>query len=106
MEEKGKVVEIADKQKLFQNPCHPYTKALLSALPIANPRAKRERIILKGDLPSPANPPSGCPFHPRCEYANDTCKSTAPSLIEINSGQQVSCHLFQEGDAAMARGYI
>jgi oligopeptide/dipeptide ABC transporter ATP-binding protein len=104
----GKVVEIADKQKLFQNPCHPYTKALLSALPIANPRAKRERIILKGDLPSPANPPSGCPFHPRCEYANDICKSTVPSLIEINSGQQVSCHLFQEGNAAMAnsRGNI
>jgi oligopeptide/dipeptide ABC transporter ATP-binding protein len=98
----GKVVEIADKQKLFQNPCHPYTKALLSALPIANPRAKRERIILKGDLPSPANPPSGCPFHPRCEYANDICKSTDPSIIEINSGQQVACHLFQEGEAAMA----
>jgi oligopeptide/dipeptide ABC transporter ATP-binding protein len=92
----GRIVEIADKQKLFQNPGHPYTKALLSALPVASPRAKRERIILKGDLPSPANPPSGCTFHPRCPLANDMCKSAAPSLVEMEPGQQVSCHLVKE----------
>lgn len=104
----GKIVEIADKQELFRNPCHPYTKALLSALPIANPLAKRERIILKGDLPSPANPPSGCSFHTRCEYAKDICKSIAPSLIEINAGQEVSCHFFQEGhhNTVNSRGYM
>jgi oligopeptide/dipeptide ABC transporter ATP-binding protein len=92
----GKVVEIADKQKLFGNPSHPYTKALLSALPVANPGAKRERIILQGDLPSPANPPSGCTFHPRCPHAAEVCKDVVPSLLLIGDGQQVACHLYQE----------
>jgi oligopeptide/dipeptide ABC transporter ATP-binding protein len=92
----GKVVEIADKQKLFNNPSHPYTQALLSALPVANPGAKRERIILQGDLPSPANPPSGCTFHPRCPRAVEACKAEVPSLLLIGDGQQVSCHLYQE----------
>jgi oligopeptide/dipeptide ABC transporter ATP-binding protein len=92
----GKVVEIADKQKLFGNPSHPYTQALLSALPVASPGAKRERIILQGDLPSPANPPSGCTFHPRCPRAMEACKAVVPSLLPIGDGQQVSCHLYQE----------
>ncbi|MGG1678142.1 ABC transporter ATP-binding protein [Neobacillus sp. NRS-1170] len=93
----GRVVEIADKKQLFNNPSHPYTRALLSAVPIANPKTKRERVILKGDLPSPANPPSGCTFHPRCPVANESCKSKIPILQDIDSGHQVSCHLFTEG---------
>lgn len=93
----GRVVEIADKKQLFNNPSHPYTRALLSAVPIANPKAKRERVILKGDLPSPANPPSGCTFHPRCPVANESCKTKIPILQDIDSGHQVSCHLFTEG---------
>jgi oligopeptide/dipeptide ABC transporter ATP-binding protein len=92
----GKVVEIADKQKLFGNPSHPYTQALLSALPVANPGAKRERIILQGDLPSPANPPSGCTFHTRCPHVMEACKEIVPSLLLIGDGQQVACHLYQE----------
>ena len=93
----GRVVEIADKKQLFTNPSHPYTRALLSAVPIANPKAKRERVILKGDLPSPANPPSGCTFHPRCPVANERCKTNIPILQDIDSGHHVSCHLFTEG---------
>ncbi|MGG3467526.1 dipeptide ABC transporter ATP-binding protein [Neobacillus pocheonensis] len=92
----GRVVEIADKKQLFTNPSHPYTRALLSAVPIANPKAKRERVILKGDLPSPANPPSGCTFHPRCPVAQESCKTNIPILQGIDSGHQVSCHLFTE----------
>jgi oligopeptide/dipeptide ABC transporter ATP-binding protein len=90
----GNVVEIADKKKLFNNPSHPYTKALLSALPVPNPNVKRERIILEGDLPSPANPPSGCAFHPRCSYAMDICKTKQVNLSDIGEGQLVACHLF------------
>ncbi|MEH6991479.1 dipeptide ABC transporter ATP-binding protein [Neobacillus drentensis] len=93
----GRVVEIADKKQLFTNPSHPYTRALLSAVPIANPKAKRKRVILQGDLPSPANPPSGCTFHPRCPVANESCKTKIPILQDIDSGHQVSCHLFTEG---------
>jgi peptide/nickel transport system ATP-binding protein/oligopeptide transport system ATP-binding protein len=94
----GRVVEIADKRTLFENPSHPYTRALLSAVPVAKPRHKRERILLAGDLPSPANPPNGCTFHPRCPYATDVCKMTVPSLADIGSGQLVSCHLVQSGE--------
>ncbi|MCK9918248.1 peptide ABC transporter ATP-binding protein, partial [Microbacteriaceae bacterium K1510] len=91
----GRVVEIADKKSLFQNPSHPYTQALLSAVPAVHPAQKRERIILQGDLPSPANPPSGCTFHPRCRHAVDICKTAAPALQDIGGGQLVSCHLYQ-----------
>jgi len=94
----GRIVEIADKRTLFENPSHPYTRALLSAVPVAKPRQKRERILLTGDLPSPANPPSGCTFHPRCPYATDICKSKVPSLSDIGAGQLVSCHLVQSGE--------
>ncbi len=92
----GRVVEIADKNSLFTNPRHPYTKALLSAIPKANPKVKRERILLQGDLPSPANPPSGCTFHPRCHYATDLCKTTPPTLKEGIQGHMVSCHFVEE----------
>ncbi|NRF94408.1 dipeptide ABC transporter ATP-binding protein [Paenibacillus frigoriresistens] len=89
----GKVVEVTDKKSLYQKPLHPYTKALLSAAPIPNPEHKAERILLEGDLPSPANPPSGCTFHPRCPACTEICKITVPSLEEKEAGHRVSCHL-------------
>jgi oligopeptide/dipeptide ABC transporter ATP-binding protein len=93
----GHLVEVTDKRKLFNNPSHPYTQALLSALPVTNPNTKRERIILQGDLPSPANPPSGCAFHPRCSHAMDICKTKKVELRDIGDDQLVACHLFGEG---------
>ncbi|KAB2336625.1 dipeptide ABC transporter ATP-binding protein [Cytobacillus depressus] len=90
----GRIVELADKKSLYSEPLHPYTKALLSAVPVPNPRLKRERIILKGDIPSPSNPPTGCTFHTRCPFAIDKCKSEAPKLTEMKEGHYVSCHLY------------
>jgi len=87
----GKVVEITGREELFRNPLHPYTKALMSAIPIANPRLKRERQILKGDVPSPLNPPTGCRFHPRCPIAVDQCSREEPVLREINPDHMVAC---------------
>ncbi|WP_188455804.1 ABC transporter ATP-binding protein [Virgibacillus oceani] len=89
----GKIVEIADKETLYKNGQHPYTKALLSAVPIPDPKLKRERIILNGDIPSPANPPSGCTFHTRCPLATEICKQEVPKLRQIGEGHSVSCHL-------------
>lgn len=91
----GRVVEIADKETLYRQPKHPYTKSLLSAVPIADPKLKRERIILKGDIPSPTNPPSGCTFHTRCPLATDICRQKAPQLRLVDDGQYVSCHLVE-----------
>ena len=88
----GSMVEHADKDELFDNPLHPYTKALLSAIPIPDPTIKRDRIILTGDIPSPANPPKGCKFHTRCPYATDKCKEEAPEYREIKEGHFVACH--------------
>lgn len=85
----GKVVEMADSEELYKNPKHPYTKALMSAIPVPDPRKKEERIILIGDVPSPINPPSGCHFHPRCPMAIDDCKTIVPSL-EIKSKDHVA----------------
>ena len=89
----GKVMEVAPTQALFQSPHHPYTKALLSAVPIPDPAIERsrERIILKGDLPSPANPPTGCVFNTRCWKAQDKCRSVAPQLLQVGASQ-VACH--------------
>ncbi|WP_339295404.1 dipeptide ABC transporter ATP-binding protein [Paenibacillus sp. FSL W7-1279] len=94
----GKIVEIADKHSLFRRPQHPYTRALLSAIPTLDPERKKERIILKGDVPSPINPPSGCRFHTRCMYATDRCRSEAPLLREVDErgGHQAACHYIQE----------
>lgn len=90
----GKLVEIAPKKELYANPMHPYTQALLSAIPNINPEKKKERIILEGDVPSPINPPAGCRFASRCFKAMDQCKENAPVLKEISPDHWVACHLF------------
>ena len=92
----GKLAEMADTKELFANPLHPYTEALLSAVPKPDPRAKRERIVLEGDVADPANPPSGCYFHPRCSYAEERCKIEEPQLRELRPGHVVSCHRAEE----------
>ena len=92
----GGIVEIADKNGLYAEPLHPYTKALISAIPYPDPRRKKERIILEGDVPSPANPPTGCPFHPRCAFATDECRAVKPALKEVKPGHRVACHLYNE----------
>ncbi|WP_103104461.1 ABC transporter ATP-binding protein [Brevibacillus reuszeri] len=89
----GEIVELAAKEEIFRNPLHPYTKALISAIPISDPDEKRERILLQGDLPSPANPPKGCRFHPRCHACMDICRSEEPKETIVN-GQMVKCHLY------------
>ena len=91
----GKIVELADSTKLYESPMHPYTKALMSAVPVPDPKrrgAKSERILLKGDVPSPISPPSGCRFHTRCWKATEICRTAEPQLIELRPGQQVACH--------------
>lgn len=88
----GKVVEIAGREPIFNQPFHPYTRALLSAIPMPVPGLKKERIILQGDVPSPLNPPSGCRFHPRCPWARPDCADSEPVLRELAPGHQVACH--------------
>jgi len=90
----GKVVEIAKSDTIYQDAKHPYTKALLSAVPIADTSKKKERVVLEGDVPSPVNPPSGCTFHPRCSYREAICDKTEPPLEFYAGGHGVSCHVF------------
>jgi oligopeptide/dipeptide ABC transporter ATP-binding protein len=90
----GKIVEIADKKDLFSNPLHPYSQSLLSAIPIPDPQLKRQRIILEGDVPSPVNPPSGCPFHTRCPKRFEICDREVPSFKDFGGGHWASCHLY------------
>lgn len=90
----GHLVEITDKSELYRNPLHPYTVALLSAAPEPKREGRRERIILQGDVPSPANPPMGCPFHTRCPKVMDVCRIQRPELREIEPGHMASCHLY------------
>ncbi|MEZ4860531.1 MAG: ABC transporter ATP-binding protein [Caldilineaceae bacterium] len=92
----GKIVEVAETTTLFENPQHPYTEALLSAVPKPDPRLRSQRIILEGDVADPAHPPSGCYFHPRCRYAVDRCKIETPQLLELEPNHYVSCHRAQE----------
>ena len=89
----GKIVECADKKTLFREPLHPYTEALLAAVPVPDPKLKREKKILRGDVPSPVNPPPGCAFHTRCPYAEARCRIEVPQLREVRPGHWVSCHL-------------
>jgi oligopeptide/dipeptide ABC transporter ATP-binding protein len=89
----GKIVEVADKATMFRDPQHPYAQALIAAAPVPNPRAKRERIVLEGDVPSPINPPSGCRFHTRCPYVMDRCKVEEPKLKPVGGGHLAACHL-------------
>jgi oligopeptide/dipeptide ABC transporter ATP-binding protein len=89
----GKVVELADRQAIYSNPRHPYTRALLSAIPTPDPEMKRERMALPGEAPSPIDPPSGCAFHPRCPFAEPRCKTEEPALV-ANGSHSVACHVF------------
>jgi oligopeptide/dipeptide ABC transporter ATP-binding protein len=89
----GRIVEYTDKATLFTRPLHPYTEALLAAVPVPDPAIKRQKRVVQGDVPSPMKPPPGCHFHPRCPYAEARCKSEAPALREVEPGHQVACHL-------------
>jgi len=89
----GRLVEVADSEELVRNPLHPYTQALLAAVPIPDPTAPKVEVKAKGELPSPLSPPPGCPFHPRCPYAFDRCRTEVPRLREVSPGHWVACHL-------------
>ena len=92
----GNLVEYGETDDIFSHPLHPYTKALFSAIPIPDPTVKRERIVLQGSIPSPANPPAGCKFHTRCPYATERCKTEAPKQREVEPGHYVVCHLYEK----------
>ena len=92
----GKMVELTTREELFRNPLHPYTKALMSAIPVPNPRLKRQRTILKGDVPSPLNPPKGCRFHPRCPVAIEKCSHEEPQFKELSPDHWVACWVAEE----------
>lgn len=92
----GKIMELGPTKEIFDNTLHPYTQALLSAIPIPDPDTKMEKIILSGDVPNPVNPPKGCRFHPRCRYATDICRESEPQLEEVNPGHFVACHRWKE----------
>ena len=99
----GKIMEVSDKTSLFVNPGHPYTYALLSSIPSTRMDVKKERIILSGDVPSPINPPSGCPFHTRCPFAYDECKINMPELYELSENHSAACHLLRDGPVDFAK---
>ncbi len=100
----GKIVEIARSETIYQEAKHPYTRALLSAVPIPDPNRKKERMILEGDVPSPVHPPPGCSFHPRCPYREDICDKVEPKLEFTADGHGVSCHVFGPGKKVIAGG--
>ncbi|MFC0016012.1 MULTISPECIES: ABC transporter ATP-binding protein [Allobacillus] len=92
----GNLVELADNESIYNEPLHPYTQALISAIPHPDPKMKKERIVLEGDVPSPSNPPSGCPFHTRCPMAKEECSEIRPTLKEVKTGHHVACILYDE----------
>jgi peptide/nickel transport system ATP-binding protein len=92
----GKLVEMAETEELFMNPKHPYTEALMAAVPRPDPRREKKRILLPGEVADPANPPPGCYFHPRCRYAKEICEVEEPPLREISEEHFVSCHFAEE----------
>ncbi|MFC7443178.1 ABC transporter ATP-binding protein [Laceyella putida] len=92
----GRLVELAPRDELYKKPLHPYTEALLSAVPVPDPQAKKERIILTGDVPSPADPPRGCAFHPRCPHVMEICKEARPTFKDAGGGHFVACHLLDK----------
>ena len=92
----GKIVELTDRDTLYANPLHPYTEALLSAVPRTDPDYVSQRIVLEGDVPSPADPPPGCKFHPRCRYARDICQTQVPEWHELRDDHWVACHRADE----------
>ncbi|NNF05507.1 MAG: ABC transporter ATP-binding protein [Candidatus Eisenbacteria bacterium] len=98
----GRIVELADRDALYENPTHPYTKALLSAVPVLDPTQRKDRIVLTGDVPSPANPPSGCPFHPRCPEAQPSCSEREQTLTDVGSDHWVACHVAEASRASTA----
>lgn len=108
----GNMVEFGAKKDLFANPMHPYTRALFSAVPVPDPDVKMNRIVLGGDIPSPANPPSGCKFHTRCEHCMEICREKEPAFMDYGNGHKVACHLYpqpestqpEEGPAAPSSG--
>jgi oligopeptide/dipeptide ABC transporter ATP-binding protein len=95
----GKLVEVTERKELYRNPLHPYTQALLSAIPIPDPRRQRQRITLTGEVPSPVNPPQGCRFHPRCPFAVDRCRQEEPVFAEKGRGHWVACHLVENAQS-------
>src|ERR671936_501280 len=101
----GKLVEVTDRDSLYENPLHPYTRALLSAVPVPDPviEAKRQRMILVGDVPSPVNPPAGCRFNPRCPWAEDNCRTDEPPLAEVKPGHWAACHYWKDIEAGKKR---
>lgn len=92
----GKMVEVAESEALYAKPLHPYTQALLSAVPVPDPDHSKEEVILEGDMPNPANPPTGCTFHTRCPFKMDICSQVVPKLVDLEEGHSVACHLYNE----------
>ena len=104
----GNIVEFGSKKSIFENTLHPYTKALFSAVPVPNPHVKMNRIMLKGDIPSPVNPPKGCKFHTRCEHCMDICSRAVPEYREVEAGHFCACHLYnskEDTERLLAKAY-
>jgi peptide/nickel transport system ATP-binding protein len=100
----GQLVELAPMAAVFARPRHPYTAALMRAVPVPDPRVRGANVILRGEVPSPASPPSGCYFHPRCQFADDRCRRDAPSLRELSPGHFARCHLAEQLTLGAAAG--